>query len=98
MLSVITGTMASQVRVPELALTTEESGQIKDALALVAAEYDLTISSKATAWMTLAGVTGGIAWAHVNQYGERLMREPEKPKPAVAPTFAGSGPYPGGPR
>jgi hypothetical protein len=72
--------VASVARVPEAALSNEETSLISSAMENVAQFYDFSLNSKAVAWANLAMTVGGIAGAHIVAY--KIRREHEQNRAA----------------
>jgi hypothetical protein len=67
--------LAAATKVPEAALSNDETALISEAVENVAQFYDFSLNSKAVAWANLAMTAGGIIGAHVVAYKMRVDAE-----------------------
>lgn len=77
---------AKFTHIDELELSDEEAKRLAEAMARVAALYDVRASEKTLAWMNLAGCVGSIYGTRAFAYSLRKNSEGKK-KPAPAPVI-----------
>jgi len=81
--------LATFAKVPELALSEEESKRLAEAIERVAVLYDFDASEKSIAWMNLFMCAGGIYGTRMFAFHMRTKAEAEakaqqgKPRPGV---------------